>query len=215
MPSYGIIYLVRNKTTGKVYIGRTTQPLALRWAGHVYDSNGNKGNKVNGIHDAIKRYGADDFTVEELSEHPDKRSLMLAESDAIEGYNARNPNVGYNLSVGYQGNSMIIGRDEVYSEIVKVRFTKRVFSEMVKRANVESRTLSNWIRCLVEERLGFNGAESQVELVSVQPIVAPEADHQVGEPEAEPNGSSQASSLATGGDDLSWLEGMQFDLGEG
>lgn len=97
MPTYGIIYLIRDKTNGKVYVGRTTQALAMRWAGHVHDS---ERNVVTGLLGAIKRNGVDAFTIEELERHPDRGSLMLAERAAIERYRATDPNVGYNIMAG-------------------------------------------------------------------------------------------------------------------
>ena len=157
MAAYGVIYLVRNKADGKIYIGRTTQHLSIRWAGHVHDS---KGSATTGLHGAIKRQGPDNFTIEEIEAHSDKRSLMVAERDAIERYHARDPNVGYNLSAGYQGKSTIVGSEKVYSEILKIRLTKSTYQAMALRAGAEERTLSDWARRVLEAKLRSTGLET-------------------------------------------------------
>ena len=181
MAAYGVIYLVRNKTDGKVYIGRTTQHLSIRWAGHVHDS---KGSATTGLHGAIKRYGPDNFTIEELEAHPDKRSLMIAEQDAIERHHARDPNVGYNLSAGYQGKSTIVGSEKVYSEILKIRLTKSSYQAMALRAGAEERTISDWARRVLEAKLRSTG------LTTPPPISEPLSDMApplMVEPESEPS----------------------------
>lgn len=53
---------------------------------------------------------------------------------------------------------------------MKVRFSERVFSAMALRAAAEKRTISDWVRCLVEVELGVVG--DSVEGVS-EPEVVP------------------------------------------
>lgn len=153
----GIVYLVRSKTTGKVYIGRTTQALALRWAGHVHDS---KGNVVTGIHGAIKREGPDNFTIEELERHPDKASLMVAERDAIERYNARDPNVGYNLMIGYKARGEVEDT-KLLTKSLHVRMTEAEYRGVLGAASSEGRTVSNWARAHLVGVLGKSVVQVQ------------------------------------------------------
>lgn len=243
MPAYGIIYLVRNKTTGKVYIGRTTQPLALRWAGHVHDS---KGNVSTGLHGAIKRQGPDAFAVEEIEAYPDRATLLVAERDAIDRYKSRDPNVGYNIVAGYkEGGDAYIGTGrggkELRNKVLKVRVTGTQLEAMVTRACADGRTVSDWARIQLEKAL--SGTTTMVATESVAPVVVatepslsssggadaylqvleggtpePGDEHASVLPELVPLHSSEGASPSAPvsssiGDDMSWLDEMTFDLG--
>lgn len=212
MPRYGIVYLVRNKTNGKVYIGRTTQPLALRWAGHVHDS---KGNVATGLHGAIKRQGPDAFAVKELEEHSDRASLMLGERAAIDRYHARDPNVGYNIMAGYrEGGDGYTGPgrqgQELRNKVLKIRVTEAQLEAMIIRASADGRTVSDWARIQLERVLELplpgttlmvaTGSEpvrtdSVMEAVDQVPVATPVATPSMG-------------------DDTTWLESLEFDLGD-
>lgn len=155
MPTYGIIYLIRDKTNGKVYIGRTTQALAMRWAGHVHDS---KRNVVTGLLGAIKRNGVDAFTIEELGGHPDKGSLMLAERAAIERYRATDPNVGYNIMAGNkEGGDGYTGPGKrgqtLQTQVLRIRMTEELHTALTRCAVAQGLTLSEWARQLMEGAL--------------------------------------------------------------
>lgn len=233
--TYGIIYLVRDKTNGKVYIGRTTQALALRWAGHVHDS---KRNVVTGLLGAIKRNGVDAFTVEELERHPDKGSLMLAERAAIVRYQATDPNIGYNIMAGNkEGGDAYTGLGKegqvLQTHILRIRMTGRLHTELTQCAVAQGMTLSEWARKLLvselERRQGVGGSTSTVTLPVGNIQLGGATSLPVGGSSSlgvDPSSSSGGGSSTLGGplsvttsspmpstDDLSWLDGVDFDVG--
>jgi group I intron endonuclease len=60
----GIIYLATNKANGKQYVGLTKRSLDSRWRQHVNVAN--KGAKTY-FHNAIVKYGKDQFDVKEIA----------------------------------------------------------------------------------------------------------------------------------------------------
>lgn len=59
-PQFGIIYKITNLVNNKVYIGQTERTLKERWGQHKYS----KGCKY--LHNAILKYGAESFKIEEI-----------------------------------------------------------------------------------------------------------------------------------------------------
>ena len=92
-----IIYKITNKTNGKIYIGQTVKDLSARWKRHCCPSSG-----CTALHNAIVKYGADNFTVEQIDVACSKEELDRKEQYWIKHFNSRVPN-GYNLSDGGDG----------------------------------------------------------------------------------------------------------------
>lgn len=103
----GIIYKVTNKVNGKSYIGQTRYTLEFRWRQHLH-----KKDNVY-FHNAIKKYGAENFSVEVLEEC-DVDKLNSREIFYIAKYNTFEN--GYNLTLGGDGNRRLI-LDDKYEEI--------------------------------------------------------------------------------------------------
>jgi hypothetical protein len=78
--------------SGRAYIGFTGQAVSERWRQHVNRSR--KGQK-HPLYAAIRKYGANAFTVETLEEHEDLGAALLAER----GYILATPSA-YNVSEG-------------------------------------------------------------------------------------------------------------------
>ncbi len=90
-----IIYKITNKINGKVYIGQTIRPLQYRWKQHC----NNKSN-CYALHNAIVKYGKENFTIEQIDIAIDRNELDLKEIFWIKFYDSMNPNKGYNLTSG-------------------------------------------------------------------------------------------------------------------
>ena len=95
---YGIIYKITNLINGKVYIGQTIQGLKQRWKQHKNHSK---------YHDfllyrAMKKYGNNNFKIEQIDVAYSKEQLDAKESYWIEKYNCLSPN-GYNCLSGPTG----------------------------------------------------------------------------------------------------------------
>ena len=90
--NYGIIYCFTNKINRMQYFGQTVN-LKNRFKHH-------KNNKKNTyIHNAIKKYGWDNFDKKVICKCGDKLSLGLMEDFCIQVFNILAPN-GYNLKRG-------------------------------------------------------------------------------------------------------------------
>lgn len=88
---YGYIYKTTNLLNGKIYIG---QKKSEKFLNEKYLGSGAR------FRSALKSYGKENFVVEiidtaESSEELDKKEIYW-----IEKYDARNPDIGYNLSIG-------------------------------------------------------------------------------------------------------------------
>lgn len=103
----GYIYKITNKVNGKSYIGQTRYTVEFRWRQHQH-----KKDSVY-FHNAIKKYGVENFIVETLEEcnyeDLDSREIFyIAKYDTF--------NKGYNLTIGGNGNRRLL-LDDKYEEI--------------------------------------------------------------------------------------------------
>jgi group I intron endonuclease len=71
-----LVYQATNRINGKCYIGVTTRLLAKRRAQHhVFANRGSR----SPFHQAIRKYGKENFAWEIIEEHDTEESLMAAE----------------------------------------------------------------------------------------------------------------------------------------
>lgn len=103
----GFIYKITNKVTGLSYIGQTRYTVEFRWRQHQHK----KDNAY--FHNAIQKYGAENFTVETLEEC-NTSDLDSREIFYIAKYNTFEN--GYNLTIGGGGKRKIV-TDDQYEEI--------------------------------------------------------------------------------------------------
>lgn len=96
------IYKITNTINGKSYIGQTIKPISARWYFHIYDAM----NKVDDLyfHRAIRKYGAENFIVEEIEECR-QDELNSREMYWIKYFDTFNN--GYNLTLGGGGKKSI------------------------------------------------------------------------------------------------------------
>ena len=92
--SYGIIYAVVCTINGKQYVGQTIQSLDSRWKAHI-----SKRGTLPGFSKAIKKYGADAFTLRVLDTADTAEELNLKEQHWVRVLNTIAP-AGYNLNEG-------------------------------------------------------------------------------------------------------------------
>lgn len=71
------VYLIKNLLTGLLYVGQTCQPLSGRWSGHKYSAK--RGSSL-ALHEAIRTYGPEAFSIECLQECSNKMELEKAET---------------------------------------------------------------------------------------------------------------------------------------
>ena len=130
------IYKITNKLNGKVYIGQS-RDIDARWRQHINA----KDNFA--IHNAIKKYGKENFKFEVLLECP-VDMLDVWERDMIALYNCMSP-YGYNLTEGGEGHHLSEEHKRKISESNKGRIvseeTRHKISESRKGRRASEETL--------------------------------------------------------------------------
>lgn len=92
---YGVIYLIRNKINGKVYIGQTTVSVAERWSSHCKTDS-----YCLLLRKAIKKHGRENFDVSAIDSANSKSELDAKEVFYINQHDSTNRDKGYNLREG-------------------------------------------------------------------------------------------------------------------
>lgn len=123
-----LIYKITNTENGKIYIGKTKKfygalPFGIhrRFKAHVSDANNpKKGTGCPKLHNAIKKYGEDKFTIEQIEEtdadHVDER-----EEYYIKFYDSTNRDIGYNIALGGKGRKVAYVDEETREKISKAQ----------------------------------------------------------------------------------------------
>lgn len=93
------IYKITNKINGKTYIGKTTQSIKVRFNEHMWDVR----NRCNSyFHNALKKYGKDNFSLECLFECTSEQELTQKEIEVIKSYKDQGVHL-YNMTPGGEG----------------------------------------------------------------------------------------------------------------
>ena len=94
------VYKITNKLNGKIYIGMTKN-LKSRWRnnGIAYKPNNHK----TSFHNAIQKYGWDNFYKEILNSGLSFEEATKLEKEYIKLYNTRDNSKGYNIAEGGNG----------------------------------------------------------------------------------------------------------------
>ena len=82
---------------GKQYVGQTSRTLEQRWREHC-----SANSQCTYLHNAIVKYGKENFKVEQIDIALDQEELDYKESQYIKSHNTLVPN-GYNLDTGGKG----------------------------------------------------------------------------------------------------------------
>jgi group I intron endonuclease len=92
-----IVYKIRNKVNGKVYVGITIRSVEARVRGHLRERK-----NPSLIQKALKKYGIQSFTVSVIDTADTRKVLCEKEIYWIKKLNCRPPH-GYNLTAGGDG----------------------------------------------------------------------------------------------------------------
>lgn len=117
-----LIYLVTNNVNGKRYIGQTIRPLLERWKDHC------RAKDNNYFHNAIRKYGKENFTLEIIDVANSANELDEKEIFWINKMNTLFP-YGYNLKQG--GNVSMRGRKGIDNPKIKLIYQFRLDGSMV------------------------------------------------------------------------------------
>lgn len=146
-----LVYRITNTVNGKVYVGITTKAVTERWADHLVTAS--KSKHTRALYNAIKKYGADVFSVTELASASSMDELQKLEREFIVSLNSMAPH-GYNMTFGGEGvwgyrhteetkraNSIrSIGRRHTPEAIEKIRATskgRKIPREAVERSRAK------------------------------------------------------------------------------
>jgi len=143
-----VIYKITNTVNGKVYIGQTTRPLQERFKRHLIEAKNNT-LPDNYFHRAIRKYGADNFVVEQIDSANTQQELNEKEKYWIKYYDSIDN--GYNTAEGGEGGNTYKGRT-----VEQMKRTGQKISEALKGAN---NGMSKSIKCksiLTNVELKFN-----------------------------------------------------------
>lgn len=108
MDILGIIYVIDNTVNNMKYVGQTQRGVEHRWTkGHIHYANmqiksgGTKFNKL-GIHEAMRIYGIDKFSIRAIEENIPIDQMDVREKHWIKTLDTQTPN-GYNITSGGGG----------------------------------------------------------------------------------------------------------------
>ena len=88
-----IIYKITNLINNKIYIGQTTETLAQRFKRHCgYQLNDN-----TYLHRAMKKYGVENFIIEQIDEANNQNDLDELELYWMDYYKSYDVEIGYNV----------------------------------------------------------------------------------------------------------------------
>ena len=151
------IYKITNKINNKIYIGQTIKNINLRWQRHYTDALSNRVNTK--FAKAIRKYGKDNFIIEEIDTAQSKEELNQKEiywiyyyNSILEGYNS--------VDGGGDSNTYKYKTEEEMKEIKeKIRQTKikelnpNAYSVKCKNINTQEELFFN---TLIECQEYFN-----------------------------------------------------------
>ena len=158
---YGIIYKIKNKINGKLYIGQTIMPLEKRWAFH---KSTNSGCRL--LRSAIQKYGKENFEITIIARCNSPAEMDQREIFCIRIFNTI-ANYGYNLSAG--GNAHIrseefikkhkeaMSRPEVRKKISESKKGKKASEETKRKLSLLRKGKKHSPERIEKARLGLVG----------------------------------------------------------
>lgn len=118
-------YLITNEVSGRQYVG-ITHSVAKRWRQHVAIAHTGGGGV---LHQAIRKHGAEAFTVRVLSTHATWAEAQAAERAAILAHGSKRPR-GYNMTDGGEGVRGMPVSDETREKLRAILAQPEVKSRM-------------------------------------------------------------------------------------
>jgi group I intron endonuclease len=127
-----IIYKITNIINSKIYIGITTKCVQKRLKEHFRHSIKPKFR----IHNAIKKHGKQNFIIEQIDTAECQNTANNLEKYWIDYYKSTNYSLGYNMSFGGSGKSIIL------SEVVKKKIKQSVQKHRDSLTNQEKKEMT-------------------------------------------------------------------------
>lgn len=145
-----IIYKATNKVNGKCYIGQTRHSLEFRKSQHLRHA---RNNGSTHFYQAIRKYGADNFSWEILCSTNNKDRLNELETFFITKYNSIEN--GYNMVDGGDNNVMDIESiRNRHDKVMRSKDVRTKISKSMKRYRKENPFTEEHRRKLSEKAMG-------------------------------------------------------------
>lgn len=146
--SYGQVYLITNKLSGKAYVGQTIRTLEVRFAEHCKPTSVVRNVAISA---ALARYGREAFTLELIEECATQAALDQTEAYWIATLATMAP-AGYNLREGGVGGAMSA---EARAKLSAAHMGKVISVDHRRRisASLTGRTLSSATRAAIAQGL--------------------------------------------------------------
>jgi group I intron endonuclease len=109
------IYKITNIINDKIYIGYTQNKISHRWKKHIYDA---KVGCEYLMHKAIRKYGVENFTIEQVCKCKNLKGLKRMEIFFIKKFDSMNPKKGYNMTLGGDGSKPMEERYWITNELI-------------------------------------------------------------------------------------------------
>lgn len=122
------VYIIKNFSNGKIYIGKTERDVNKRFREHLQESRQKDSPTYNYcLSRAIRKYGEQAFDVAVLADNIPDDMLDIVEAHYIDMYNSNNPEIGYNISPGHSDNSNVdeyrkLQPNEDYDDAGRINF---------------------------------------------------------------------------------------------
>lgn len=113
------VYLIQNVVNGKCYVGQHSgDDLSWYFTENIKSAlRGSTGKRL--LYRAIRKYGADSFTVSSIYTPIDKEEMDRAEKAFIKLFGTRNTELGYNLTDGGEGVLGLVATEETRQKLRK------------------------------------------------------------------------------------------------
>lgn len=146
-----IIYMAKNKVNNKIYIGQTIKTLEQRKAQHIATALSGNGFR---FHNAIRRYGIDNFVWSIVEEVNDINKLSEREIYWIRFYDSYN--TGYNSTIGDLNPMHTEETKQYHDEIMRSEEVRNKISKSMKKRIADGNFFNEQHRKRISEKLKGN-----------------------------------------------------------
>jgi len=173
------VYLITNLLDGKKYVGKTEKTVQARWADHR--GNARNPKKQEYLYRAIRKHGAENFSVEILAEATTVDELNSLECRFIAELGTLAPN-GYNMTHGGEG---VAGTDEVRQKIrekalgrptsvLQKKVASQTHKGKVTSAETRNKMSAAWDETMRRKQASVARAVNKIENAKLQDFTCPD-----------------------------------------
>ena len=139
------IYKITNIQNNKCYIGQTIRPIKQRFQRHITDALNN--NLDTHFARAIRKYGKDSFTIEQIDSATNQNELNQKEQYWIQYYNSVKDGYNETDAISKCGGNTYQSKTEKEMEIIREKIkksklgSKNPMARKIKRINIKTKEI--------------------------------------------------------------------------